>query len=121
MMLVGWIPDWQNGSAILPPLFHSKVIPPVNPVTQHAAGNVNHALLRDKGIDDQMDAALAETTPERQWALWGEIDEQIQRKAVTIPLLYEKAIRLAGSNVRGGFIHPAFGMPDLCALGLAQP
>jgi peptide/nickel transport system substrate-binding protein len=121
MMLVGWIPDWANGSAILPPLFHSNVIPPVNPVTGHAAGNVNFSLLRDKQVDSQMDAALAETTPERQWALWGDIDEQIQRKAVTIPILYEKAIRLAGSNVRGGFIHPAFGMPDLCALGLAQP
>ncbi len=121
LMLAGWIPDWPNGSAILPPLFHSNVIPPVNPVTGHAAGNVNFSLLRDKQVDDQMDAALTETTPERQWALWGEIDMQIQEKAVTIPLLYEKAIRLSGSNVRGGFIHPAFGMPDLCALGLAQP
>jgi peptide/nickel transport system substrate-binding protein len=121
MMLVGWIPDWPNGSAILPPLFHSNVIPPVNPVTGHAAGNVNFALLRDKQVDDQMDAALTEPTPERQWALWGEIDMQIQEKAVTIPILYEKAIRLSGSNVRGGFIHPAYGMPDLCALGLAQP
>ena len=121
MMLAGWIPDWANGSAILPPLFHSDVIPPVNPVTGHAAGNVNFSLLRDQRIDAQMDAALAETTPERQWALWGDIDKQIQELAVTIPVLYEKAIRLTGSNVRGGFIHPAFGMPDLCALGLAQP
>ena len=30
-----------------------------------------------------------------------------------------KALRMSGSNVRGGFIHPAFGQPDLCALGLA--
>ena len=37
-----------------------------------------------------------------------------------MPVIYEKAIRLTGSNVLGGFISPAFGMPDLCALGLAQ-
>jgi peptide/nickel transport system substrate-binding protein len=46
---------------------------------------------------------------------------QIQQKAVTIPILYEKGIRMEGSNVRGGYIHSAFGMPDLCSLGLAQP
>jgi peptide/nickel transport system substrate-binding protein len=121
LMLAGWIPDWANGSAILPPLFHSNVIPKINPVTGHARGNVNFSLLRDNKIDEQLDAALAETTPERQWALWGDLDMQIQQRAVTIPIIYEKAIRMAGSNVRGGFIHTAFGMPDLCALGLAQP
>jgi hypothetical protein len=26
---------------------------------------------------------------------------------------------MSGTNVRGGFIHPQFGQPDLCALGLA--
>ena len=36
LMLAGWIPDWANGSAILPPLFHSNVIPKINPVTGHA-------------------------------------------------------------------------------------
>ena len=45
---------------------------------------------------------------------------KIQAQAVDIPLLYEKAIRLTGSNVLGGYIHPAFGMPDLCSLGLAE-
>ena len=35
--------------------------------------------------------------------------------------IYEKAIRLTGSNVGGGAISPAFGMPDLASLGLLQP
>lgn len=121
LMLAAWSPDWANGSAVLPPIFHSNAIPKVNPVTGHASGNVNLPLLRDREIDEQLDAALVETVPERQWAIWGDLDMQIQRRAVTIPILNEKAIRLAGSNVRGGFVHPAFGMPDLCALGLAVP
>jgi peptide/nickel transport system substrate-binding protein len=41
--------------------------------------------------------------------------------AATIPLLYIKALRMTGTNVRGGFIHPQFGQPDLCAIGLADP
>jgi peptide/nickel transport system substrate-binding protein len=121
MILAGWIPDWASGSAILPPLFKGSVIPKLNPVTGHAAGNVNWSLLDDPKINDGIDAALAETSPDRQAALWGELDQQIQSQAVDIPIVYEKAIRLAGSNVLGGFIHPAFGMPDLCALGLASP
>jgi peptide/nickel transport system substrate-binding protein len=120
MMLGGWVPDWANGSSILPPLFAGSVIPALNPVTHKAAGNVNWPLLDDAKINAQMDVALAETQPDRQFALWGDLDEQIQQQAVTVPLLYEKAIRLTGSNVLGGFIHPAFGLPDLSALGLAQ-
>lgn len=120
LILGGWIPDWANGSAILPPLFAGSVIPKLNPVTGKAAGNVNWSLINDTKINEQMEAALAEESPDRQFTLWGELDQQIQQQAVDIPLLYEKAIRLTGSNVLGGFIHPAFGMPDLCALGLAQ-
>jgi len=121
MMLVGWIPDWASGSAVLPPLFESSSIAKPDPVTGHTSGNVNWPLLNDPKIDQQIAVAHAETDPERQFALWGDLDQQIQELAVTIPILYEKAITLSGSNVLGGFIHPAFAMPDLCALGLAQP
>jgi peptide/nickel transport system substrate-binding protein len=121
MVLVGWIPDWANGSAILPPLFASSNIPAPDPLTGKASGNVNWSLLESPEIDQQMDLALAETSPDRQWALWGDIDEQLARLATTIPILYEKAFRLSGSNIAGGFVHPAFGMPDLAALGLVDP
>jgi len=120
LILAGWVPDWANGSAILPPLFAGSVIPKLNPVTGKAAGNVNWPLLDQAKINDQMNVALGETSLDRQYALWGELDQTIQEQAVDVPLLYEKAIRLTGSNVLGGFIHPAFGMPDLCSLGLAQ-
>ena len=121
IMLAGWIADWANGSAILPPIFDGAVIPAINPVTGKAAGNVNHMMLNDPKINDLIDTALAETDIERQYTLWGDLDQQIQQLAVTMPILYEKAIRLTGTNVLGGFIHPAFGMPDLTALGLAKP
>jgi peptide/nickel transport system substrate-binding protein len=121
MMMFGWIPDWASGAAILPPLFAGAVIPPLDPITGKASGNINVALLNDQKINDQIEAALAESDAARQATLWGDLDEQIQQRAVTIPILYEKAVRLAGSNVVGGFIHPAFGMPDVTSLGLAQP
>jgi len=119
-MLVGWIPDWANGSAIIPPLFDGRSIPPLDPVTGRTKGNINWSLLDDPKINDAIDGALSETDLGRQYAAWGDLDEQVQQLAVTIPILFEKGIRLAGSNVAGGFIHPAFGLPDLSAIGLAS-
>ena len=58
--------------------------------------------------------------PKSATALWGDLDEKIQAQAVTIPILYLKALRMSGTNVRGGFIHPQYGQPDLNALGLAK-
>ena len=121
MVLAGWIPDWPSGSAVLPALFAGSSISPINPATGHTSGNVNFSMLNDNGINSQLQTAEVEANPDRQTALWGDLDQQIQAKAVTVPLLFENAIRLAGSNVLGGFVSPAFGMPDLCALGLAQP
>lgn len=120
LMLVGWIPDWANGSAIIPPLFDGRSIPPLDPVTGRTKGNINWSLLDDPKINDAIDGALSETDLGRQYAAWGDLDEQVQQLAVTIPILFEKGIRLAGSNVAGGFIHPAFGLPDLSAIGLAS-
>jgi peptide/nickel transport system substrate-binding protein len=120
LMLVGWIPDWANGSAIIPPLFDGRSIPAADPVTGRTRGNINWSLLNDPKINEQIDTALAETDTSRQYAAWGALDQQVQQLAVTIPILYEKGIRLAGSNVAGGFLHPAFGLPDLCSVGLAS-
>jgi peptide/nickel transport system substrate-binding protein len=121
MVLAGWIPDWANGSAILPPLFAGSAIAKINPATGHASGNTNYSMLNDPGVDNQLQVAEAERDPARQNTLWGDLDQQIQAKAITIPLLYENAIRMTGSNILGGYVSPVYGEPDLCALGLAQP
>ena len=51
-----------------PPIFDGRIIPALDPISGHAQGNVNFAMFNSKAINDQIDAALAETTPERQWA-----------------------------------------------------
>jgi peptide/nickel transport system substrate-binding protein len=116
LMLTGWIPDWANGSAVIPPLFDGRLIP-----KDGSGGNVNFSNLNDDQVNQLIDQALAESQLDRQYILWGELDEKIQGMAATIPLLYIKALRMTGTNVRGGFIHPQFGQPDLCAIGLADP
>jgi peptide/nickel transport system substrate-binding protein len=120
MMLAGWIPDWASGSAVLPALFDGRQIAPLDP-TGHGHNNNDYALLNDPKINQQIDAALAESDRTRQQALWGDLDQQIQALAVTIPILDERGIRITGSNVVGGYMSPAFGSPDLASIGLAHP
>jgi peptide/nickel transport system substrate-binding protein len=116
LLWAGWIPDWANGSAVIPPLFDGRLIP----TKPNATNNQDYALLNDPDINDAISTALEESVPERQYRLWGELDEKIQGLGVTIPIIYIKALRMSGTNVRGGFIHPQFSQPDLNALGLAK-
>jgi peptide/nickel transport system substrate-binding protein len=117
LVWAGWIPDWSNGSAVIPPLFRSDA------VAKEAGeiGGSNTSYLKDPEIDKAIEDAMNESNIERQWKLWGDIDSKLQQKGVSIPIIYGKAIRLHGSNVSGAYIHSALGMPDIASLGLLEP
>jgi peptide/nickel transport system substrate-binding protein len=121
LMVFGWVPDWTSGSAIIPALFDGRHIPKVNPKTGHGSGNIDVSMLDDPKINAEIDQALGEADPGREAALWGDLDQKIQSEAVTIPIIFDRAISMAGSNVLGGFINPAFSEPDIATLGLANP
>ncbi|MGH3681667.1 MAG: ABC transporter substrate-binding protein [Natronosporangium sp.] len=109
---VGWIPDWPNGSAVIPPLFQG---------CDPCAGTNNLSYLNDPQVDDLIEQAFAEEDLDRQYLLWGDLDSRIQQLAATIPILFNNGLRMHGSNVRGAFMHPQYAMPDLSAIGLADP
>lgn len=113
----GWIPDWANGSAVIPPLFKSSEVAD----EPGERGGSNFSYLKDPEIDKAIEDAMLENNIERQWKLWAEIDSKVALKAASIPIIYSNAIRLHGSNVSGAFIHAGFGMPDLASLGLLAP
>lgn len=117
VMWAGWIADWANGSAVIPPQFSGKVIPK----GPEANGNQNFANLDNPEINALIDEAMAEPNLEEQYRMWGNVDQKIMEQAAVIPLMYLNSLRMVGSNVRGAFIHPAWGAPDAVALGLAQP
>jgi peptide/nickel transport system substrate-binding protein len=121
LMVFGWVPDWTSGSAIIPALFDGRHIPKLNPKTGHGSGNIDVSMLNDPKINQEIDQALGEADADREAALWGDLDQKIQAEAVAIPIIFDRAISMAGSNVLGGFINPAFSEPDISALGLANP
>jgi peptide/nickel transport system substrate-binding protein len=117
LMWAGWIADWASASAVISPVFHGGVIPK----GKSGRGNNNLSLLDDPQINQLIDEAMAESVPERQDSLWAYVDQRIMELAPVIPLIYMNNLRMSGTNVRGGYIHPQYGEPDVTALGLANP
>jgi peptide/nickel transport system substrate-binding protein len=108
----GWAADWNNGSAMIPPLFDGRGLVP--------DGNINFSMLNDPEVNQMIKDAISEANPARQNALWGELDAKIMQMGAVIPVIYIRSIRMAGDQIRGAYISPILGQPDLVAIGLAD-
>ncbi len=121
MIVAGWIADWPNGSAVIPPLFSSgQVAAALSHNDEAIAANENYAMLQDPAIDKLISEAYAERDLTTQYHLWGEVDKAIMAKAVVIPVIYSTALRMEGTKVRGAVISASFGEPDLATIGVAK-
>lgn len=112
MIYSGWLADWPNGSAIIPPLFDGAQTH--GPADQ----NLNFSELDDPDINALIQQAYAEPDLQTQYHLWGQIDEKLMDEAVVIPIIFPEALRMIGSNVRGAVMAAAFGEPDLATIGV---
>ncbi|SNU01918.1 peptide/nickel transport system substrate-binding protein [Ruaniaceae bacterium KH17] len=112
--LAGWCPDWASGETFLPPLFEGAQI--------FDTGNSNIAQLDDPEVNAEMERIRGLADIDEANAAWGELDRLITSKAAGIPLLYEKAVNLVGSNISNAYSHPGFsGGIDLVSVGLKDP
>ena len=112
MIVSGWVPDWPNGSAVIPTLFDGAQ-------TQgDASQNLNYSMLNDPDINKAIVAANNEENIQVQYKLWGDLDRQIMAKAAVIPVLTIGALRMYGTDVRGVTIAAGYGEPDLTVVGL---
>lgn len=121
MTVAGWVPDWPNGSAVIPPLFSSGQVAAALSKNDNAiASNENYSMLQDPAIDNLISEAFAERDLTTQYHLWGEVDKALMTKAVVIPVIYSTALRMEGTKVRGAAISASFGEPDLATMGVAK-
>jgi len=116
LIYAGWLPDWANGSAVLPPLFDGRDLP-----APGETGTTNFSFFHNDDIERLIDEAISEPDLERQYKLWGELDQKIMEQAAAIPIIYNDGQRMYGSNVTGVFISAQYAMPDLSAIGLKDP
>lgn len=112
LVLSAWAPDWPGGSGVLPALYDGDLVKP--------GLNSNFSLLDDPDINDLIDEATNETDVKTANRLWGELDEAIQRLAVTVPIAFVKVNSLCGKNIRGAFLNGQWSSVDVASLGVAE-
>ncbi|AUG79507.1 Putative peptide ABC transporter substrate-binding protein [Kitasatospora sp. MMS16-BH015] len=88
----GWGADWPTGYTSLQPVWDGRAI---------ADGASNYAHLNDPEINKAIDDALKIQDPAAQGKAWAAIDQQLQKKAVSIPDVYQRSLSLYGSGLGG--------------------
>jgi peptide/nickel transport system substrate-binding protein len=116
----GWVPDWPNGSSVIPPLFDSSTVTAALADKASIPANLNFSMVTDSSLQDQIDQAYAEPDLSTQYHLWGQIDRTIMEKAYVIPVLYPRVLRMEGTKVRGAQVSPSYGEPDLATIGVVS-
>jgi peptide/nickel transport system substrate-binding protein len=118
MLYAGWVPDWPNGSAVIPPLFNAATVTAAERDPKLKGDNLNFSMVTDQVLQTQITEAFAQGDLSAQYHLWAQLDRTIMDQAYVIPVLYPSVLRMTGTKVRGAVVTPAFGEPDLSAMGV---
>lgn len=109
----GWAPDWPDGYGMLDEL--------VNGNTIVATGNTNVAEENDPAVNNLFDKAADPTqTPAQQAADYGQIDKDVMKDAVILPIVYAKNLLYRPSNLTNAYIESGFGMYNYAVLGTSS-
>jgi peptide/nickel transport system substrate-binding protein len=106
-----WGADFPTEYGFLAPLVHGRYI-------RANGGNFNIAELDDPVINGLIDQTLACPDPQRRTALWREVDNKVMASAVILPIVHDMTLHYRNPWVRNVFVHPAFGLYDIQAIGL---
>ena len=108
-----WGADWPSASTDIPPLFDSRVN------LSAASNGQDYGYYSNAAVNSAIDAAYATVDLPKQAALWGNIDETIQKQVGYIPLRTRKFYLIWGSGVKGWIDNPAVdNYPDLASIGV---
>ncbi len=90
---VGWLEDFNDGQAVMPPNFSGDAIIP--------KANYNYSQLDVPEINEAMVDANLLTDPEERAVAWGEIDTMVMEQAPVIPILWDTQPNIRSANVNG--------------------
>jgi peptide/nickel transport system substrate-binding protein len=107
VVIDAWAADYPTGYGFLAPI--------TGDVTK--TGNQNVMELRDPAVKRILTGGLKTTDPARRAAAWSAADRQVMEDAALVPLLAQRTVLYRPDSLRGVYVHPAYGMYDLAALG----
>ncbi|MCP3818230.1 ABC transporter substrate-binding protein [Streptomyces sp. A3M-1-3] len=108
-----WGADYPTEYGFLAPLIDGRQI-------KYGGGNFNFAELDDPLVRRLVDEAQAPTDPADRHRLWQRIEETIMERAVMLPMAHDRTLHYRHPDVTGVYVHPAFGLYDIQAMGLAR-
>ncbi|BCJ37664.1 ABC transporter [Actinocatenispora thailandica] len=103
LYFAGWGSDWPSGSTIIPPVFDGRNI--------QAQGNSTYPYFNNDSVNAQIDKLSKQTATEAAPG-WAKLDKDIMTKyAPVVPVWYDKAYQLYGTNVGNMKIGQSTGWP----------
>lgn len=108
-----WGADYPTEYGFLAPLIDGRQI-------KHGGGNFNFAELDDPLVRRLVDEAQALADPAARQRLWQRIEETVMERAVMLPMAHDRTLHYRHPDVTGVYVHPAFGLYDIQAMGLVR-
>jgi peptide/nickel transport system substrate-binding protein len=105
LAISGWGADWPAGGPFLVPIFDGRQI-------IAGGGNFNNAQFNDPKINAEIDQINTITDPAQAAQKWGELDAELGKLALYVPLYHEKDLWLYGKNVKNAWSSEWNGIYD---------
>ncbi|MFI2640878.1 ABC transporter substrate-binding protein [Streptomyces sp. NPDC018610] len=113
LIVTDWGADFPTEYGFLAPLVDGRQIKP-------GGGNWNIPELDDPYVNDLIDRTLHTTDPDERARQWQAVERRVMEHAVLLPLVHDKTLHFRNPWVTNVYVHPAFGLYDVQAMGLAQ-
>ncbi|MFB7937785.1 ABC transporter substrate-binding protein [Streptomyces sp. NPDC056049] len=112
MLVLGWGADFPTGAGFLQPLADST--------PGRTQANSNYARVNDPQIDELFDRASAETDEDAATRLYQEANHRVTDGAYYLPFSAEKVLNYRNPRLTNVYVHEAFNLVDVQALGIGE-
>jgi peptide/nickel transport system substrate-binding protein len=106
----GWGADWPDGYGFLDELVAGNTIVP--------AGNTNIGMLNDPVVNNLFTKAAGITDVTQRNAIWGQIDQQVMKDAVIVPIVYAKALIYRPTSLTNVYFDQAYQLNNYAVEGV---
>jgi peptide/nickel transport system substrate-binding protein len=111
LTLTSWGADWPSGAPFLTPIFDGREI-------VQGGGNFNLAQYSDPQVEARIDAINQMTDYDQAQQAWGDLDAQLGKLALTVPLYTPNFLVLHGSGVQNTYANQWHGWYDIATVSV---
>ncbi|WP_034088404.1 ABC transporter substrate-binding protein [Streptacidiphilus albus] len=111
LALTSWGADWPSGAPFLSPIFDGRQI-------VKGGGNFNLAQFNDPAVNAQIDKINQITDHATAQQAWGDLDAQLGKLALTVPLYSPVDEVLFGSHVKNTYVDQWRGWYDIASVSV---